>query len=585
MKHIITSLLGLALCANASAQLPKWVIAPNYDQLSVKLDNSLLQTDSAGVTTLWTMDGRRLFTTPHKVHPFKDGVAVITKKDKNEIVGIVDKSGKFIAMPTIQVAYKHPYFEDGYLICNDKKGYSYYNLNGSKADFTSSVKSYPFHGGFAPFFTFDQPEKGKDPHYGYYRADGNKMAYRMIEKGEEKYVEPKNISFLSGIGANNRGVAVIKNKLYLFDPDTELFEPFLAGEGDSEKKRHLVLNGDYENYFLNLPTDVIEILAKYGNKQMALLQFDSQLRPVRFVLDGEEQTFEQPKQKAFEYSSDLKSYSADDKFGLASASRQLLPQQFEEVGLLYGNKAFVKFNGKWGLIEILPEISYKLQINEGEDVAFRHQKFRTQIRLDLPAEISATDARLDLPVSSGCVIDKISRETKDTESGNYVAYDCYLNIPDSLPDTMTTITYSPVSITYDGLRLFDAPIDIKAWHLKYYNVDPIDSETTVTDGVASFTINIDAQKNVGESDYPFEVKIEADSVIVQCEKLSETRYKYLVSNLQEGNNDLDILVTEKGCPPSIFPFDIYYTKPVPKKKVKEAVIVRKKSSLTPTSES
>ena len=122
-----------------------------------------------------------------------------------------------------------------------------------------------------------------------------------------------------------------------------------------------------------------------------------------------------------------------------------------------------------------------------------------------------------------------------------------------------------------------APINIKVRHFKYYNVDPIESEASISNGAASFTININAQKNVGESYHPFEVKIEADSVNVQYEKISETRCKCMVSQLQEGNNNLYILVTKNGCPPSVFPFEIYYTKLVPKKKKQEEVVVRKKS--------
>lgn len=215
--------------------------------------------------------------------------------------------------------------------------------------------------------------------------------------------------------------------------------------------------------------------------------------------------------------------------------------------------------GFYRAIEILPALNYSLTINKGEDVAFSHQKFETQIRLDLLAIISPKHARIDIPANSGCVIDKTSRETKDTESGNYVVYDCTLNIPDSLPDTMTEIVYSPVSVSYDGITLFETSINTKAWHLKYYNVDPIESETSISNGVASFTININAKKNVGESDYPFEVRIEADSVYVQFEKISETLYKCMVSNLQEGNNNLNIIVTEKGCPHSVFPFEVCYT--------------------------
>ena len=224
---------------------------------------------------------------------------------------------------------------------------------------------------------------------------------------------------------------------------------------------------------------------------------------------------------------------------------------------------------------IVPNLSYQLNINKGKFVAFRHQIFDTQIRLDLPAEISARYARIDIPAMSGCNIDKTSRETKDTESGNYVVYDCSLVIPDSLPDEETIISYSPISISYDDIHLFDTFIDIKAWHFKYYNVDPIESETSISNGILSFTININADKNVGEGDYPFEVTIKADSVSVETEKISETRRKFQVSNLKEGVNNLNILVTEKGCPPAVFPFEITYTKPVPRKKMQESAIIRK----------
>lgn len=575
MKQIIIIIISLILWSYASAQLPKWSIAPNYEQIDVKVDNKLLQTDSMGITSLWTMDGNFLFKTEHFIHPFNDDVAVITKNGSDELIGFVDVQGKFTALPNVKVAYNHPYFENEYLICEDGKGYSYFKKDGSKAQLAQTMRSYPFHAGFAPYLTYDQLDKKKDPHYGYYCADGQVMEYRMIEKDEEKEIEPKDISFLSGIGYDNKSVAVIKNKLYLFNPDTKLFEPFLHGNDKSEKKRHLTLNGDYEKYFLNLPCDSIEIKAKYGNNQQVSLQFDNELRPVRFVFDDMEQVFARPKTKELEYSSEVEPYGESPKYGLTFRSKQLLPQQFEKVGLRYGNKAFVKLNDKWGVIEIIPNLSYSININKGEYVPFRHQKFDTQIRLDLPAEISAKYAKIDIPAESRCIIDKTSRETKDTESGNYVVYDCSLIIPDSLPDIEKTITYSPISITYDNLQLFDTQTDIKAWHLKSYNVDPIESETSISNGILSFTININADKNVGESDYPFEVTIKADSVSVETEKISETRRKFQVSNLKEGVNNLNILVTEKGCPPAVFPFEITYTKPVPRKKMQESAIIRK----------
>lgn len=579
MKRTITTLLCLVVGISLYAQLPKWVLTPGYDQLTVKVDNCLLQTDSAGICALWTMDGKCLFKTEHIIQPFKDSIALVTTKTQDQIVGIVNIFGKFTPLSDKpMVAFGHPYFEDNFLLCVNSDVYEYYRKDGSKVNLTRTVRSYPFHHGYAPYFTFAQRDKRKEPYYGYYRSDWKQMKYYILEKGPSlKELDRKSIRFLSGVGNDGHSVAVIKDKLYLFDLNSGYFVPFLVDGIEPEKKRHLTLLEDDENYFTELPDGDFEIKAKYGKNHLAFLKFNRELCPSVFTIDGKEQIFKEEKPKEVQYESDIEAYGVIDEYGIAMKSKEVLPKQFEKVGLLYDNKAFVKLNGKWGIISIIPDLNYSLKLNKGQDVAFRHHTFETQIRLDLPAQISATDARIDLPASSGCVLDKISRETKNTESGNYVAYNCSLIIPEFLPDTMTQIRYSPISISYDGISLFDTKIDMKAWHLKYYNVDPVESETTISNGVVEFTININVQKNVGENDYPFDVKIEADSVIVDCHKISETRYKCIASNLQEGNNSLDIYVTEKGCPSSMFPFEIYYTKPVPKKKEQEKAVVRKKS--------
>lgn len=580
MRKVLTLLIGSLLALVSQAQLPKWVIIPSNDTLFVKVDDKLIQGLAGGKSSIWDMDGKILYSTENVILPFKDGVATIKVKDKPVIEGFIDEKGKYTALPNLTVTYDNPYFEDGYILGMDNNKLVYIKNDGSSAFYPIVARTYPFHGGYAPFFTYENMEKRKDPHYGYFKADGQPMNYSISENGQIKRIEPKEIDFLSGIGTSGKGVAVIKNKIYWFDTETEVFEPFLWGEEESVKKRHLNIEGNYEQFFLNLPQDTIVIDAKYGKNKLAHLKFDRELRPVIFYFDGEEMTFPEKVSVPFTYKSDVGEYEKTGKYGLSLNSTDVLPAQFEEVGIKYGNKAFVKMNGKWGIIEVIPNLGYELKINKGEDIAFRHQKFDTQIRLDLPAVISAKEARIDIPHETGCLIDKTSRESKDTESGNFVTYGCTLSIPQSLPDTITTITYQPVEITYDGISLFKIPISVKAWHLKYYNVDPIDSETSISNGIASFTLNINAQKNTGESDYPFDVRIEADSIAVEYEKISETRYKCVVSNLQEGNNNLNIYVTEKGCPSSVFPFEIFYSKPVPKKKQNEEVVIRKKDPVS-----
>lgn len=580
MKKYFSLLVSALFSLTIQAQLPKWVISPDNDTLFVKVDDNLIQGQSNGKSNLWNMDGNLLYSTENSILPYKDGVATIQLKGQPIITGFIDEMGKFKTIPNLKIAYDNPFFEDGFLLCLDKDKQIFIKKDGTKATFPEVAKTYPFHGGYAPFFTFENMEKKKDPHYGYFKADGQPIKYTVIDNGNAKAIEPKDIDFVSGIGTNGKGVAVIKNKLYWFDASTETFEPFLWGEEESIKKRHLNIDGDYEQYFLNLPQDTIIINAKYGKNQYAQLKFDREIRPLLFIFEGDEMTFVEKPSAKFTYKSKIGTYQKNGKYGLSLNSKEVLPEQFEEIGIKYGNRAFVKSNGKWGIIEIIPDLSYTIKLNRGENIAFRHQKFDTQVRLDLPAQISAKETRIDIPEETGCLIDKTSRESKDTESGNFVTYNCVLNIPPSLPDTITTITYSPINISNDGISLFQVPLSVNAWHYKYYNVDPIESETSISDGILSFTVNINAQRNVGESDYPFDVRIEADSISVEQEKLSETRRKFTVSNLQEGSNSLNIYVIETGCPPSVFPFEIFYSKPVPKKKQKEEVVIRKKDTAT-----
>lgn len=574
-KNIVSLTFMVLMGANASAQLPKWLIEPLNDTIFVKIDNKILQSEANGISYLWTMDGKEIFSTNENILSFNDGVAPIQSNTTQTIVGIVDDKGNFTSLPNLPVVYDDPNFHDGFLLSKIQGAYAYFDTEGNSANFGYVTKAYPFNQGFAPYFTFDNIEKNKDPHYGYFTSDRQKVQYSIWENGKNKPLQPRDIDFLSSIGSNGKGIGIIKDKFYWFDPDTKSFEPILRGDDDvKEKQKHLKVAANFENYLQNLPNDTIILRAKYGKNNYADLKFDERLNPLSITFDDGMMDFAVKPAPPYQYKSNVSGYG-EGNYGLSFNGVEIVPEQFDEVGLAYDNNVLVKKNNKWGIIEIIPDINYSVMVNKGEDVAFRHQKFETQLRLDLPAQISAKNARVNIDEEPGFILDRTSRESKDTESGNFVTYDCVLNIPLSLPNTISTITYEPLKVSYDDIAMFDRPLKIKAWHLKYYNVDPIESETSIKNGVASFIIDIDAQRIIGEGDYPFEVKFESDSLSVEYEKFSETRYKCTVSNLAEGTNDLNIVLTEKGCPPSTFPFDIIYTKP--KGKIKEAVEVRKKA--------
>jgi len=62
--------------------------------------------------------------------------------------------------------------------------------------------------------------------------------------------------------------------------------------------------------------------------------------------------------------------------------------------------------------------------------------------------------------------------------------------------------------------------------------------------------------------------------------IRETRYKCELFALAEGINNVNVNILEDGCPPSVFPFEITYVKPVKKSRnkpaIKEGVKIEKK---------
>ncbi len=73
---------------------------------------------------------------------------------------------------------------------------------------------------------------------------------------------------------------------------------------------------------------------------------------------------------------------------------------------------------------------------------------------------------------------------------------------------------------------------------------------------------------------PIDVKIQTDSLTFSPDKISETRYRCKDLQLNEGVNNISIVIQEQGCPPISFPYEFYYTKPSARARTKEKVEVK-----------
>lgn len=107
------------------------------------------------------------------------------------------------------------------------------------------------------------------------------------------------------------------------------------------------------------------------------------------------------------------------------------PPQFEQVKPYEGKMIIVKTKEGWGMIEIDESQGFRIRINKGNAIGFRHQKYETNIRVDLPTYISANNTRLYVADGKGCTIDNTSCEMKIRKvviMSNIIAHSIYLPI-------------------------------------------------------------------------------------------------------------------------------------------------------------
>ena len=98
-------------------------------------------------------------------------------------------------------------------------------------------------------------------------------------------------------------------------------------------------------------------------------------------------------------------------------------------------------------------------------------------------------------------------------------------------------------------------------------------------------LNIHAERYPDEPVYPVNVSIVADTLQYELEKVSESRYKCKVWTIGEGTTNIVVQLTEQGCPPAPYSFEVTYVKPAPKTKskpaTKENIVIRRKPKPAP----
>lgn len=577
MKRItICFLIAVITTVSARSQIAKWLVPPLYDKIVM---DEIIVADSASMKVLWSTTGRRIACTADEIFSFRENMAVATEKGSGILTGFYNKMGVFKSLSDCSAAHAYPYFSDGFLLVKQGDFYRFVNTVGTIGD-GQYEKAFPFRNGYATCSTFRNLQKRKDSY--------NLLLTKQLEPVafffEGKRIDDDDIEFISSVNDEHLGIVVAKHRLYYFNGTSRTLAPLYAKKGDTDKHNQAKIEGDINVWLQKDGDSGYVLLAKGGKNDQVQIRFDNFFTPLSVFSSGEKRPFANNSSKEEVADSPLKYTQEGNLYGIQWEEQEILPPQLDKLVTCFADKAIVKLSGKYGLLQISRDEKFGITINKGNPIDFRHQKYETTIRIDLPKAISASDTKIDIDPKLGCEVDKPSRQWKDTEEGNFVQYNCVLNIPPSLPDEMygdsrNQITY-PVQIVYNGLKSPVIPCNVMAWHYKYFNVD-VNEEKSIHQGELTFTFNINAERTPGEAVYPTSVNIQTDSLQCELEKISESRYKCRVWTLKDGTNNIVVQILEQGCPPASFPFEVNYTKPSARTRhkaaVKESVNINKKS--------
>lgn len=574
MKRKFLSLLFVAIASSVNAQIANWLIKPAYDKVELLGGIDGVVTDSLGIKSLWTFNGTKLATTPLNISPFKEKKSVLVDPETLEVKGILSENGIIRNCEVGDVTYDYPYFSNNKLLIYKDSNYLFITTDG-KTDGKKYGNAYPYSNGYASCLAFLNTERQKDPYLLMIDKDGNPVNFTF---GGKK-ITATDIEFVSSVNDDNVAFLVIKGKVYAFDAKTQELSSVSMQENDDNLKNQAKLEGDI-NSCLSKQGNSYTLKAISGKDGIILVKFDNLLKPTSIIRGDTETEYTITNEEVKTYPTSLTMDLVDDRYGVYWDGKEMLPPQFLETGFCFDDKIIMRFNGKFGMMAINKGAQFQFKMNKGNDVAFLHQKFETSIRVDLPTYVSSDRTYIEIDPATGCDIDKTSREKRDTESGNFVEYNCILSIPNDLPDETTDITY-PLQVVYGGIKSSILKHTIKGWYYKKFEIEEDESQRSLNNGTLTFVFNVRTVQSDGHL-YPTEVSIVANNLNVEREdKMSETRYKYKVHNLHEGVNNITVQIVEQGCPPTSFPFEVEYYKP--KSAQKERVVITKKpvSKVTP----
>ena len=557
-KILFVILLCPVLCL--MGQIPYWAIHPNYTSISM-LGNGLYVVSQNGKYGMLNSDEEVIVPLKYDdISAFSSHTALLYEGGK--FVAIVSDAGKVTDVASYAYTpLEGCLFSDGYLPVKNSSGCFYIN-----AETGESIGPYsegrPFYEGYA---VVNEPKSLK------HIFDGSSVLKCLSAKtGEPISIsydksDDEDLDFISS-ASNGKSIVVIKKRVFEYDYRNGVISP-LSSDGTDNKKSRVYVSE--RPVVLTKPEKGYSMQLKQGR-----MTFDSQLRLTGIQYNGQElKTYEPPKKINPEINSVFGNLSYDDTklLGLSYNKKEFLPAQFEEIGLLWGNDALVKSDGKYGVITVDTKNSCKYMLNDNLDLGFEHKALKTNVKVVCPPYMKLPLMSLT-SFDENCLINTDTRKESSNVESVVLSYDCTLSIPEKI-GLERTPCYATIGLKYDGLRFLPQEISFNTWYINNYIVEL--PKHQVTDEVLDVDILV-KNNTSGIQAFFKDVAIEADdSVSCTITKITEELYNARLYGWKSDKVNFNIDVTEDGCPTITYGFSLDVKPHKDNKDQTEAVVVEK----------
>lgn len=533
MRHTISTLL-LMLAMSTNAQVPQWTLHPKYDSIEM-LGNGYYVVSSNGKYGMMNDKEKEVVALRFdKISPFRSHTAILYSN--NSFVGYISDEGRVNEFQSgqYQVA-EQPSFYDGYLLVSNIDGY-YYLRASDDAVIGPFCSGMPFTEGYAVVKVPKNPKRvlGGDFTIQVLSAKTGKL--ESLNLGE---YDVDDIDFISGV-SNGKSIIVLKKRFYEYDFKGGTLTP-IHFDGNTTNKKSRVMSNERP---LNIQQNKDGYIVVFKPGQMT---FDPLMRLNSITFEGQEKkNIPVPEEIKEVKQSPIvsKAFPGTDLLGLNYNGKDILSAQFEKVQQFWNNDAIVMKNGKFGVVTVDPNHSYRFVLNDNMAIGFEHKTVNTNIKAVCPPYMKPSLMTLSSE-DDNCHINIDTRKENTNVETAVLSYQCTLNIPEEIGVEKSS-TNTKFALNYDGLKFPANIISFDTWYVNNYTVQLL--KHNIDGSALNAEILVNNTSN-GSKNFFRDVTIEAeDSVVCNLTKITEEMYSARFYGWKNGTLRFSVDITEDGCP-------------------------------------